>query len=126
MQKKIRNIKEKEYIFSAEIKDDFPPHMYPADVDLLLKVGAQVMFLKNDTEEKQYFNGKIGTVVELCSDEIIVNCKEDNKIITVSKDVWENIHYKVDPVSREIEEEKLGSFKQYPLRLAWGITIHKS
>lgn len=124
--KKIGNIKGKEFIFSAEIKDDFPPHMYPADVDLQLKKGAQVMFLKNDTEEKQYFNGKIGTVVELGIDEIIVQCQEDPGTITVSKDVWENIHYKVDPVSREIEEEKLGSFKQYPLRLAWGITIHKS
>jgi hypothetical protein len=124
--KKIKNIKGKEFIFSAEIKDDFPPHMYPADVDLKLKLGAQVMFLKNDTEDKQYFNGKIGTVVELARDEIVVQCKDDYGTITVSKDVWENIHYKVDPVSREIEEEKLGSFKQYPLRLAWGITIHKS
>ena len=124
--RKISAIKEKEYIFSAEVKDDFPPHMYPADIDLQLKVGAQVMFLKNDTEEKQYFNGKIGTVVELCIDEITVHCKEGNNLITVSKNIWENIHYKVDPVSREIESEKLGSFKQYPLRLAWGITIHKS
>jgi len=124
--KKIGGIKGKEFIFSAEIKDDFPPHMYPADVDLQLKKGAQVMFLKNDTEEKQYFNGKIGTVVELGTNEIVVQCEDDYQTITVSKDVWENIHYKVDPVTREIEEEKLGSFKQYPLRLAWGITIHKS
>ncbi len=124
--KKIGELKEKEFIFTAEIKDDFPPHMYPADVDLQLKKGAQVMFLKNDTEDKQYFNGKIGTVVELGSSEIVIQCEDDYQTISVSKDIWENIHYKVDPVTREIEEEKLGSFKQYPLRLAWAITIHKS
>jgi len=124
--KKIGELKEKEFIFTAEIKDDFPPHMYPADVDLQLKKGAQVMFLKNDTEDKQYFNGKIGTVIELGSSEIVIQCEDDYQTISVSKDVWENIHYKVDPVTREIEEEKLGSFKQYPLRLAWAITIHKS
>ena len=124
--KKIGELKEKEFIFTAEIKDDFPPHMYPADVDLQLKKGAQVMFLKNDTEDKQYFNGKIGTVIELGSSEIVIQCEDDYQTISVSKDGWENIHYKVDPVTREIEEEKLGSFKQYPLRLAWAITIHKS
>ncbi|MFT6716465.1 MAG: hypothetical protein ACJA0Q_001106 [Saprospiraceae bacterium] len=123
---KISSIEGKEFVFSAEIKDNFPQHMYPADADLQLKKGAQVMFLKNDTEDKQYFNGKIGTVVDLGSDNIVVQCKGDRHTITVSKDIWENIHYNVDPVSREIEEEKLGSFKQFPLRLAWGITIHKS
>lgn len=123
---KINKIKEKKHVFLAEIKGDFPLQMYPADIELQLKLGAQVMFLKNDIEEKKYFNGKIGTVVELGRDEIIVQCKEGDDVISVSKHIWENIHYIIDSVSREIKEEKLGSFKQYPLRLAWGITIHKS
>lgn len=125
-QAQINQLKEREYIFKAEIKDDFPQSMYPADADLVLKKGAQVMFLKNDTEEKQYFNGKIGTVSYITHNEIHVKCKEDPGAIIVQKDEWKNVHYKVDSKTREVNEEVLGLFKQYPLRLAWAITIHKS
>lgn len=124
--KNLAKLEDRSYYYSAEITGDFPENMYPADSELELKLGSQVMFLKNDGEEKRYFNGKIGVIVELSEDEILVQCRDGEGVIQVNKEVWDNVNYKVDPVTREIEEEKLGSFKQYPLRLAWAITIHKS
>ena len=123
---KLKNLSSREYIFNAEITDEFPENILPAEKELVLKKGAQVMFLKNDTEGRQYFNGKIGTVIELDWDGIKVFCKEDQQNIIVKKSEWQNIRFKVDPETREIKEEVLGSFIQYPLRLAWAITIHKS
>lgn len=122
----INQLKEKEYIFKATIKDDFPESMYPAEESMILKKGAQVMFLKNDTEEKKYFNGKIGIVEYVSSNEIIVQCEGDGETIEVKKEKWENIHYKLDEKTRDVDQEVLGSFIQFPLRLAWAITIHKS
>jgi hypothetical protein len=85
------------------------------------------MFIKNDTEKvKRYFNGKIGVITELDNEKIIVHCKNDQELIEIKKDKWENIRYSVDKTSRQLKEEVLGSFTQYPLRLAWAITIHKS
>jgi hypothetical protein len=85
------------------------------------------MFIKNDTERiKRYFNGKIGTVTELNDEKILVQCKDEPDEIEVKKEKWENIRYSVDKTSRQLKEEVLGSFTQYPLRLAWAITIHKS
>ena len=113
--------------FNAEIKGDFPDTAYPADEQLQLKVGAQVMFIKNDTDKvKRYFNGKIGIIVELDDEKIMVQCKDDPETIEVKKETWENIRYTVDKTTRHLDEEVLGTFTQYPLRLAWAITIHKS
>ncbi len=112
--------------FHAEIIGEFPEHAYPAEKELRLKVGAQVMFLKNDTEGKQYFNGKIGVITKLDIDYIRVKCNDDFEEIAVKKSEWQNIKYKLNPDTLEIDEEILGSFIQYPLRLAWAITIHKS
>lgn len=123
---KLKNLPSPEYIFSAEIIDEFPENILPAEKELILKKGAQVMFLKNDTEAKQYFNGKIGMVTELDWDFIKVFCRDDQLEIIVKKSEWQNIRFKVDPETRKIKEEVLGSFIQYPLRLAWAITIHKS
>ena len=115
------------YNFKAELKGDFPDTAFPADETLRLKVGAQVMFIKNDTEKtRRYFNGKIGIVTELSNEKITVKCKDEPESIEVKKEIWENIRYSVDRTTRKLEEEVLGSFTQYPLRLAWAITIHKS
>lgn len=123
---KIEDLESKYFYYSAKIEGDFPENMFPVDQSLALKQGAQVMFVKNDTEDKKYFNGKIGQVIYLDDNEILVQCEGEDEAIKVKKDKWENVNYKVDAVTREVDEDVLGSFEQYPLRLAWAITIHKS
>ena len=113
--------------FRAEVKGEYPEKSYPAEATLELKTGAKVMFLKNDTETpRRYFNGKIGVVEEMDDDGITVRCPGDDAPILVQRDTWRNIRYTTDPATRQIEEKELGTFTQYPLRLAWAITIHKS
>lgn len=124
--RKLEYLPLKPYTFAAEIINEFPEHILPAEKELKLKRGAQVMFLKNDTEGKQYFNGKIGIVTEVDWDLVKVYCKSDQQEIIVRKSEWQNIRYYIDSDTREIKEEILGTFIQYPLRLAWAITIHKS
>jgi len=120
-------LKSKTFKYEAEIEGKFPEHAYPNKEKLELKVGAQVMFVKNDTSiEKRYFNGKIGTVILLKKDEVIVQCPDDDFNIVTTPDIWENINYTVDKETKEISEEKIGAYIQMPLRLAWSITIHKS
>jgi len=110
--------------YKAAVEDDFPENMYPVDFELSLKEGAQVMFLKNDLIQRRYYNGKIGVVKELTKDKIIVDC--DGTEIEVGKETWENSRYTLNRVDGKLEQETLGTFTQYPLRLAWAITIHKS
>jgi len=112
------------FIFDAVIENDFPDHLYPVEVKLELKEGAQVMFLKNDAIQKRYFNGKIGIVKSLQKDKIIVDCSGTE--IEVSMEMWENQRYTLNRADGKLEQETLGTFTQYPLRLAWAITIHKS
>ena len=114
-------------IYKADIEGDFAETAYPGEEILQLKAGAQVMFIKNDSDKsKRYFNGKIGIVTELAADKIKVQCKEEPDAIEVKKETWQNIRYTLNKATRQMEEEVLGSFIQYPLRLAWAITIHKS
>ena len=126
-------LKTQEAVFMAEIRKNFPESSYPADERLVLKEGAQVMFIKNDPNPgKEYYNGKIGTVKGFVWDDdgeerlIVVHCKEDNRTIYVPRLVWENTKYVIDDETKEIREEVDGTFRQYPLRLAWAITVHKS
>jgi RNA binding exosome subunit len=115
------------YQFEAIVEGNFSEHAYPADFNLELKEGAQVMFIKNDSDiEKRYFNGKIGRITGFEEDTIIVQCDEDEEEIYTSREKWENIRYSIDEKTKEINEEVVGAFIQFPLRLAWAITIHKS
>ncbi|WP_066220785.1 helix-turn-helix domain-containing protein [Formosa haliotis] len=115
------------FTYKAKIEGKFPEFSYPNNEQLEFKVGAQVMFIKNDSSgEKRYFNGKIGKIVQLSKDEVTVRCKGDDFNINTKAEVWENINYNVDPETKDITEDKIGAFTQIPLRLAWAITIHKS
>ena len=113
--------------YSAEINKKLPPSMFPIAEQLELKVGAQVMFIKNDTQpDKRYFNGKIGRITELSNDDIRVLFPEEDVTISVEPHEWENIKFTLDETSGEIKEEVIGTFVHYPLKLAWAITVHKS
>ena len=115
------------YTYKAEIKGTFPDYSYPTAETLVLKEGAQVMFVKNDpTGEHRYYNGRIGRVMEASDRQLSVYCEGDSEAIDVEPLEWENTRYTLNEKTREIESEVQGTFKQLPLRLAWAITIHKS
>lgn len=115
------------YQFKAEVKDDFSDKALPTDMVLQLKEGAQVMFIKNDSgTERRYFNGKLATVSKISNDEITVSFADGSEDLVLEKETWKNIRYVYNKENDDIDEEELGSFTQYPIRLAWAITVHKS
>ncbi|MBR6110763.1 MAG: helix-turn-helix domain-containing protein, partial [Paludibacteraceae bacterium] len=124
-EKKLNELEEESNIYNAIIKDKFPESMYPVDESLELKIGAQVMFTRNN-REANYYNGKIGTIIDLSEHKITIKCKEDAFPIVAERETWENTEIKIDKESKDQYEEVVGSFSQFPLRLAWAITIHKS
>lgn len=124
---KLEELEERAYTYDAEVKDEFPDYSFPTDQHLVLKKGAQVMFVKNDsTPEKRYYNGKIGRVTAISSDNIVVRCGNEKEAITVAREEWTNTKYTIDAETQEITETVEGVFRQYPLKTAWAITIHKS
>ncbi len=124
---KLRAIPLKVQVFAAKIEGKFPDYSYPTDFELKLKVGAQVMFVKNDpSPEKMFYNGKIGKITDIDDDTVFVLCPGEEKEIAVTPLQWENMKYSIDESTAEIKEEVEGSFSQIPLKLAWAITIHKS
>jgi ATP-dependent DNA helicase PIF1 len=123
--KKIRDLKTKLFTYEAKIIGDFKENQHPNEQILELKVGAQVMFIRNDATEKRYFNGKLAEVIYLDDEEVTVLLDESDIEITLKKEVWEQKRYSLDG-QKNIQEEVLGSFEQYPIRLAWAVTIHKS
>lgn len=125
--RQLDNLPGKAYTYTAEVKGNFNEALYPADATLELKAGAQVMFIRNDDSGRQrYYNGKIGHVHTLTANGITVLCDDSHIPITVEQAEWTNSRYILDKESKEIREEVDGTFRQYPLRLAWAITIHKS
>lgn len=117
----------KSHCFTATIHGDFPASSYPTEQKLEFKPGAQVMFIKNDLQpDKRYYNGKIGRITNISNEAIFVRCEGDSHDIQVVPDEWKNVKYSLNETTKEIEEQELGTFIQYPLKLAWAITIHKS
>jgi hypothetical protein len=113
--------------FTAEVDGEFPEYSYPTERELELKVGAQVMFVKNDASaDKRYYNGKIGKITNIEGHIIEVECLGDDLPIEVGKAEWQNAKYTLNETTQEIDEEVIGTFTQFPLKLAWAITIHKS
>lgn len=126
-QSKLESLKTALYRFKANILDDFPEYMYPTDEMLELKVGAQVMFVKNDSSPlKLFYNGKIGKITSIENNRVVVKCPDDNHSIEVIPVEWQNAKYKLNEETQEIDEDVVGQFIQFPLKLAWAITIHKS
>jgi len=115
----------KSHVFSADVEGKFPESMFPVLTELELKVGAQIMFIRNDTE-KVYFNGKLAKVTDITEEGIEVEMLDNGLSYTLKKEVWENRRYVVNARSKQKEEEIEGTFEQYPVKLAWAITVHKS
>jgi energy-coupling factor transporter ATP-binding protein EcfA2 len=127
-QRELSLLNASEFEFTAEVKGQFDPNLYPTDFNLRLRKGAQVMFVRNDLEERQFVNGTIGKIVQLNADTILVETEDaggKKRKIEVAKSEWEIVRYRPG-VGGGIDTEPVGSFIQYPLRLAWAITIHKS
>lgn len=123
----LNRIKSARCLYKAQVKGTFPEYSFPTAETLELKVGAQVMFVKNDVSpEKRFYNGKIGHVVYADADCVKVKCPGESEPIVVTPQVWENARYTVNELTNKVETEVQGTFSQMPLRLAWAITIHKS
>jgi hypothetical protein len=114
-------------LFKATITGEFPTHAYPTEENLEFKLNAQVMFVKNDvTREKRYYNGKIGVITKIEENAIHVQCPQETETIVVARVEWNNVKYSLNEQTKEVTENIIGSFVQFPLKLAWAITIHKS
>ena len=125
-QQALASLKGPLHTFDAVIEGDFLENIFPVLQRLTLKVGAQIMFTKNDNETKMYFNGKIATVTKIANGEIEVAMAETHLKYILKRETWENKKYTVDTEKQDLNSEVVGTFEQYPVKLAWAITVHKS
>jgi len=125
-QEELKKLDSRLYFFEAKVEGEFADNMFPCERVLQLKEGARVMFIRNDVESGRYYNGKLATVDRIKGDEITVLFDGNNEEFTLHREIWENVNYSVDAKTEQINTNNLGTFSQYPLRLAWAITIHKS
>ncbi|MFN7371561.1 MAG: helix-turn-helix domain-containing protein [Cyclobacteriaceae bacterium] len=126
-QHELRALKTPTSVFDAFIEGEFPENMYPARASLELKAGAQIMFIRNDpSDERKYVNGKLATVLEIKRDEVWVQLADTHEWYQLKRTRWENKRYTLEPGKQELREDVIGSFEQYPVKLAWAITVHKS
>jgi DNA-binding NarL/FixJ family response regulator len=122
----LRRLKGESFVFFAEVDGDFPESMYPLPQKLELKEGAQVMFVRNDSNGGRFFNGMLATVCELDEKLIKVRVIDSGLVLDVPREQWENKKYSVSASTRDLDEEVVGTFSQFPIKLAWAVTVHKS
>lgn len=126
-QQRLNDLPTPEHVFSASISADFPSEAYPAERELVLKEGAYVMFIKNDSSgKKQYYNGRAARVASIESGRVHVRFLDDGSDFIVSPEIWQNVKYALSETEGKISESTAGTFTQLPLRLSWAVTIHKS
>lgn len=126
-QKELNELKEKSHFFEAIIEKDFPESLFPIPKTLELKEGAQIMFIKNDSSGNgEYYNGKMAKVKSIENGEIKVILAENKINYTLKREIWENKRYVVNNTTKELEEEVIGTFEHFPIKLAWAVTVHKS
>ena len=125
--KKMEALPAPSVFFEADIYGDFPENLYPLPLEIELKAGARIMFVKNDSgEEKSYVNGMLARVEYIEDDEIAVIMSGTGQKYTLRKEVWENKRYIINEDTKEVEQEVMGTFEQYPVKPAWAVTVHKS
>jgi len=125
--KELESLSGKSHEFHAIIEKDFPENLYPLPKTLTLKIGAQVMFIKNDSSgDGNYFNGKMAKVLSIDKDEIQVKMADNNLDYILKRETWKNTRFVLNEGTKEIEEEVIGTFQQFPIKLAWAVTVHKS